>query len=72
MRWAFALMTSFDVSMPRAFSPAISSRSTAGSMTTPLPMTGTTEGVRMPLGSRWRANFWSPITTVWPALLPPW
>ena len=33
---------------------------------------GTTDGVRMPLGRRWRANFRSPMTTVWPALLPPW
>ena len=45
-------------------------------MTTPLPMTGVTPGLRMPLGSRCSAYFsllpsgW-PMTTVCPALLPP-
>ena len=32
---------------------------------------GVTPGVRMPLGSRCRAYFSSPTTTVCPALLPP-
>ena len=40
-------------------------------MTTPLPMTALTPGDRMPEGSRCRAYFSSPMTTVWPALLPP-
>ena len=46
-----------DVSMPRASRPSISSNSTSRSTTTPLPMTGTQPGVRMPLGSRCRAYF---------------
>ena len=58
--------------MPRPGSPSISSNSTSGSITTPLPMTGTTSGVSTPEGSRCSAYFWSPMTTVWPALLPPW
>src|SRR6478735_7274692 len=40
-------------------------------MTTPLPITAFTPGDRMPDGSRCSAYFSSPITTVWPALLPP-
>ena len=57
IRCAFALMTSLEVSTPRSSSPAISWSNTAGSMTTPLPMTGVTSGVRMPLGSKCSANF---------------
>ena len=42
-------------------------------MTTPLPMTFVTPGVRIPDGIRCSANFCpSGSTTVWPALLPPW
>ena len=48
------------------------SRCTDGSITTPLAMTGMHVGVRMPDGSRCRAYFSSPMTTVWPALFPPW
>jgi hypothetical protein len=40
-------------------------------MTTPLAITGVQPGERMPLGSRCSAYFWSPTTTVCPALLPP-
>ena len=44
-------------------------------MTTPLPITGTQFGLRMPEGSRCRAYFSRlpsfSMTTVWPALLPP-
>ena len=44
-------------------------------MTTPLPMTGTQFGLRMPEGSRCSAYFSRlpsfSMTTVWPALLPP-
>ncbi len=72
MMWASALTTSREVSTPRAFRPSISAKSTSRSTTTPLPITGTHEGDRMPLGNRCRANFASPMTTVCPALLPPW
>jgi adenylosuccinate synthase len=44
---------------------------TSRSTTTPLPMTAFTPGERMPEGSRCRAYFSSPMTTVCPALLPP-
>ncbi len=68
---ALALTIRRDVSTPRALSPSSSSKSTARSITTPLPITGITPGVRIPLGSRWSAYFSVPITTVCPALLPP-
>ncbi len=71
MTWALALTTSFDVSTPRACKASSSSKRTLRSTTTPLPITGVTPGVRMPLGSRCSAYFSDPITTVWPALLPP-
>src|SRR4051812_602921 len=71
MTCAFADTTSRDVSTPRASSPSISLKRTARSTTTPLPMTGVTDGVSTPAGSRWRAYFSSPMTMVWPALLPP-
>src|SRR3954451_16031170 len=71
MMCALADTTSRDVSTPRASSPSISSNSTARSTTTPLPMTGVTVGVSTPAGSRCRAYFSSPMTMVWPALLPP-
>ena len=71
MRCAFAEMRSFETSTPRLSSPSSSSNSTSTSTTTPLPMTGVTPGVRMPDGSRCRAYFSSPTTTVCPALLPP-
>src|SRR5690606_30182341 len=57
---------------PRARISSISSQRTAGSTTTPLPITQALPGWRMPLGMRRRIVF-SPFTTsVWPALLPPW
>ena len=59
------------MSTPRASSASISSNSTSMSMTTPLPITGTTPGERIPDGSRCSAYFSPPTTTVWPALLPP-
>ena len=76
MTCALAETTRREVSTPRACSASSSSNSTSRSMTTPLPMTGVTPGVRMPEGSRCSAYFSrvpsSPsMTTVWPALLPP-
>ncbi len=68
---AFALTTSREVSMPRSVSCSISPNSTPRSMTTPLPMTGTTPGVSTPAGSRCSAYFWPSTTIVCPALLPP-
>src|SRR5690625_6890527 len=60
-----------ETSTPRALSPSSSVNSTSGSTTTPLPITGVHPGERMPEGSRCRAYFSSPTTTVWPALFPP-
>ena len=42
-----------------------------GETTTPLAITEVQPGVRIPLGSRWVANFWPSTTIVWPALWPP-
>ena len=73
IRWASAEISSLSVSTPRSSRPASSVSSTPGSMTTPLPITLVTPGVRIPDGIRCRANDWpSGSTTVWPALLPPW
>ena len=64
MTWAADETLRAEVSTPRASSASISSNSTSMSTTTPLPMTGTTPGDRMPDGSRCRAYFSPPITTV--------
>src|SRR5919112_1436869 len=59
-----------SIALPR--SPSSSSHSTFGSTTTPLPMTHSLPGYRIPDGIRWNLNV-SPLRTmVWPALLPPW
>jgi hypothetical protein len=52
MRWAFAEINSREVSTPRTIRASISSKSTARSMTTPLPITGVQPEVRIPEGSR--------------------
>ena len=52
MTCASALTTSREQSMPRDSSASISEKSTPMSTTTPLPITGTQPGERMPLGSR--------------------
>ncbi len=52
MRWALVEILSFEVLIPRSFNPLISSSNTAGSITTPLPITGTTFGERIPEGSK--------------------
>src|ERR1700742_3428490 len=72
IRCALALTRSRSQLTPRASSASISSNSTFGSTTTPLPITGVTLGESTPDGSTCRAYFSSPITTVWPALFPPW
>ena len=68
---AFAEMIMCDASTPRAASPEISPNRTSRSTTTPLPMTGTHLGLRMPDGNRCNAYRSPPTTMVWPALLPP-
>ena len=50
--------------MPSASSIAISLMSTPGSMTTPLPMTGTAFSYMTPEGIRCKASFLSPWMTV--------
>ena len=64
MMCALALTLSSEVSTPRASSPSISWNNTSRSMTTPFPMIGVTPEVRIPLGSRCRAYFSCPMTTV--------
>ena len=66
--WALALTTSGPICTSRAMSASSSRNSASGETTTPLAITEVQAGVRIPLGSRWVANF-SPLTTmVWPAL----
>ena len=48
IRWALVEILSFEVLIPRSLRPFISSSNTAGSITTPLPITGTTFGERIP------------------------
>src|SRR5919201_5768285 len=72
IRCALALIRSPLASMPLARRPSISSVSTRGSTTTPLPMTHSLPGYRIPLGIRWNAHFCPSRTIVCPALLPPW
>src|ERR1700681_3503988 len=69
--WARSLTIRFFGSMPRSRSCEISRRSTIGSTTTPLPMTQTQSGYRMPDGMSWNLNSPCSVMTVWPALLPP-
>jgi hypothetical protein len=57
IKWALVEILSFEVSTPRSFKPLISLSSTAGSITTPLPITGITFGDKIPDGSRWSAYF---------------
>ncbi len=71
MTCALADTSSLEQSTPRAVRSSISPKRTPGSTTTPLPITGTQPGVRIPEGSRCRAYFSPPTTTVCPALLPP-
>ncbi len=57
---------------PLALSRSISITRTAGSATTPFPMTHAFPGWRIPAGIRWSTVFSPPTTSVCPALLPPW
>src|SRR6478736_3298703 len=59
-------------STPVASSSSISLRSAPGCSTTPLPMRHSASGRRMPDGIRCRTVFLPPMTSVWPALWPPW
>ena len=64
MMWASQLILRFLHEMPSASSIAISLMSTPGSMTTPLPMTGTAFSYMTPEGIRCKASFLSPWMTV--------
>ena len=62
-----------DVDARGARRPSSSSISTVGSITTPLPITQSLPGYRIPDGIRWSFHASSPSRTiVCPALLPPW
>ena len=56
----------------RRRSSSSSSVSTFGSITTPLPITHSLPGCRIPDGIRCSFQVWPSRTIVWPALLPPW
>ena len=70
-RWALAEIFRCSHEWPRDSSPSISSNSASRFTTTPLPITGTALGERMPAGSSLSSNFSPLTTTVCPALLPP-
>jgi hypothetical protein len=70
--WAAVLTRTRLVSIPRAVSMSSSLMSVAGLTTTPLPITDVMWGYSTPDGTRWSLNTSSPLTTVWPALSPPW
>src|SRR3954454_20498882 len=59
-------------STPRARRSSISPHRTAGSTTTPLPITQVLPGYRMPDGMRWNFHVSPAWMIVCPALLPPW
>ena len=61
-----------DVDTPRDSRDSTSRKSVGRSTTTPLPITGVTDPYSTPLGTSCSAYFWSPTTTGWPALWPPW
>src|SRR3954447_26290033 len=72
IRWALAEIRRPPRSIPRRRRSSISSVSTLGSMTTPLPITHIRLGCRIPEGTRWSLNSWPSRTMVCPALFPPW
>ena len=55
--WAFELTTSRPIGTLRSTIASSSRNSASGETTTPLPITEVQSGVRIPLGSRWVANF---------------
>src|SRR5437868_4632652 len=57
---------------PPASSSSISATSACGDTTTPLPMKQSTLERMMPEGMRCSTVFFVPMTSVWPALWPPW
>src|SRR4051812_25476007 len=57
---------------PACTSSSISVSSASGESTTPLPMKQSTLPRRMPEGMRCSTVFFVPMTSVWPALWPPW
>ena len=57
IKCALVEILSFEVLIPRSFNPLISSSKTAGSITTPLPITGITFGDNIPEGNKCSAYF---------------
>ena len=64
MTWAHSLTKSFAVLMPCVCKSASSLSSTAGSMTTPLPITFTVLGSKIPAGTTCNLNAPRSFTTV--------
>src|SRR5450631_2171135 len=72
IRCALAEIRSARVSTWRRRSSSSSSVSTFGSITTPLPITHSLPGCRIPEGIRWSFHVVPLRTIVCPALFPPW
>src|ERR1700732_2656205 len=72
IRCALAEIFSPPTSTLRLRSASSSSVSTFGSITTPLPITHSLPGCRIPDGIRCSFHSSPSRTIVWPALLPPW
>ena len=72
MRWARSLTRRFAVEIPLRSRSASSRQRSARSTTQPGPSTQSASGLKIPLGTRWSLNVPCWLTTVWPALLPPW
>ena len=73
IRWARSLRIRLRPTWtPRAIRPSISSSRLAGLRTTPAATTHWTWGRKMPLGMSESLKVCPPVTTVWPALAPPW
>ena len=70
--WALRLTRTRETSIPREISMSSSPMSVSGLTTTPLPMTDVMCGYSTPDGTRCSFRTSSPLTTVWPALSPPW
>ena len=70
--WARSLITRLSVLTPWACSSSSSARNDFGLTTMPWPMTQVVLGERMPLGISRNLKVCPSVTTVWPALSPPW